>query len=101
MRRPAVGERASLPAHLPRFEVVIEPDNLECACGGALHRIGEDRCERLDIIPAQHRVMVTIRPRYACRCCTDGVHQASARSEERRGGKEGVSTCRYRWSPYH
>src|SRR3546814_7312647 len=24
-----------------------------------------------------------------------------ARSEERRVGKEGVSTCRYRWSPYH
>src|SRR3546814_15515126 len=23
------------------------------------------------------------------------------RSEERRGGKEGVSTCRSRWSPYH
>src|SRR3546814_11277218 len=23
------------------------------------------------------------------------------RSEERRGGKECVSTCRYRWSPYH
>src|SRR3546814_20564103 len=22
-------------------------------------------------------------------------------SEERRVGKEGVSTCRYRWSPYH
>src|SRR3546814_18020445 len=27
-------------------------------------------------------------------------HRA-ARSEERRGGKECVSTCRYRWSPYH
>src|SRR3546814_18053638 len=25
----------------------------------------------------------------------------AARSEERRVGKEGVSTCRYRWSPYH
>src|SRR3546814_17448349 len=25
----------------------------------------------------------------------------SKRSEERRGGKEGVSTCRSRWSPYH
>src|SRR3546814_2526916 len=86
MRRPAVGERASLPAHLPRFEVVIEPDNPECACGGALHRIGEDRCERLDIIPAQHRVMVTIRPRYACRCCTDGVHQASAPAHVVPGG---------------
>src|SRR3546814_12914791 len=23
------------------------------------------------------------------------------RSEERRVGKEGVRTCRYRWSPYH
>src|SRR3546814_15691536 len=23
------------------------------------------------------------------------------RSEERRGGKECVSTCRYRWSPFH
>src|SRR3546814_14480614 len=26
---------------------------------------------------------------------------ALTRSEERRVGKEGVSTCRYRWSPYH
>src|SRR3546814_15414561 len=26
---------------------------------------------------------------------------AAARSEERRGGKECVSTCRSRWSPYH
>src|SRR3546814_7271126 len=26
---------------------------------------------------------------------------AGARSEERRGGKECVSTCRSRWSPYH
>src|SRR3546814_18571695 len=27
--------------------------------------------------------------------------QASGRSEERRVGKECVSTCRSRWSPYH
>src|SRR3546814_16901460 len=26
---------------------------------------------------------------------------ALARSEERRGGKECVSTCRFRWWPYH
>src|SRR3546814_8786732 len=26
---------------------------------------------------------------------------AAVRSEERRVGKECVSTCRYRWSPYH
>src|SRR3546814_21116798 len=27
--------------------------------------------------------------------------QLAVRSEERRGGKECVSTCRSRWSPYH
>ncbi|RSU78963.1 hypothetical protein BRX37_03540 [Sphingomonas sp. S-NIH.Pt3_0716] len=54
-RRPADAERALLPAHLPRFETVIEPNSLECVCGGTLHKIGEDRSERLDIIPAQRR----------------------------------------------
>src|SRR3546814_12840289 len=29
------------------------------------------------------------------------VMPSEARSEERRVGKEGVSTCRYRWAPYH
>src|SRR3546814_4739042 len=28
-------------------------------------------------------------------------HQTAQRSEERRVGKECVSTCRSRWSPYH
>src|SRR3546814_5636820 len=28
-------------------------------------------------------------------------HRGAARSEERRVGKECVSTCRSRWSPYH
>src|SRR3546814_12369297 len=29
------------------------------------------------------------------------VHQELGRSEERRVGKECVSTCRSRWAPYH
>src|SRR3546814_20451215 len=29
------------------------------------------------------------------------LHKVLARSEERRVGKECVSTCRSRWSPYH
>lgn len=63
----------NLPAALPRIEVVIEPESLICPCGcGPLHRIGEDRSERLDIVPAQLRVIVTVRPKYACRGCTDG-----------------------------
>src|SRR3546814_14208975 len=28
-------------------------------------------------------------------------HERDDRSEERRGGKECVSTCRSRWAPYH
>src|SRR3546814_18100388 len=31
----------------------------------------------------------------------DRFHQPGVRSEERRVGKECVSTCRSRWSPYH
>lgn len=34
--------------------------------------------ERLDIVPAKFRVILTCRPRYACRSCTDGVTQAPA-----------------------
>lgn len=70
--------RGSLPGHLPRVEEVIEPEILICACGGCLHCIGEDVSERLDVIPAQFRVIVTRRPKYACRACTDGVVQAPA-----------------------
>src|SRR3546814_11323897 len=32
--------------------------------------------------------------------CRASNIQTIERSEERRVGKEGVSTCRYRWSPY-
>src|SRR3546814_2505348 len=32
---------------------------------------------------------------------THGIARRSSRSEERRVGKECVSTCRSRWSPYH
>src|SRR3546814_11008140 len=32
---------------------------------------------------------------------TDEVPAEAMRSEERRVGKEGVRTCRSRWSPYH
>ena len=28
-----------------------------------MHRIGEDRTDRLDIVPAQLRVLVTVRPK--------------------------------------
>ena len=70
--------RGALPRHLPRIEQVIEPDSSVCACGHDLHIIGEDVSERLDIVPAQFRVIVTRRPKYACRSYSDGVTQAAA-----------------------
>jgi transposase len=76
--KPRPANRGSLPKHLPRIEEVIEPDSLTCACGGCLHCIGEDVSEWLDIVPAQFRVIVTRRPKYAFRSCTDGVVQAAA-----------------------
>ncbi|NKM94232.1 IS66 family transposase [Rhizobium leguminosarum bv. viciae] len=76
--KPRVINRGSLPKHLPRIEEVIEPESSVCACGGCLHCIGEDVSERLDVVPAQFRVIVTRRPKYACRACTDGVVQAPA-----------------------
>ncbi len=58
---------------------MIEPESTLCPCGcGEMVRIGEDRAERLDIVPAQLRVIVTVRPKYACRTCEGGVTQAPA-----------------------
>ncbi|MBT8411768.1 MAG: IS66 family transposase [Octadecabacter sp.] len=66
-RKPAQRNLGNLPYHLERIEVVVEPDSLTCPCGcGEMVRIGEDRTERLEIIPAQAKVIVTIRPKYAC-----------------------------------
>ena len=77
--RPRNGNRGQLPAHLPRVERVIEPPSTTCPCGcGPMTRIGEDVSERLDVIPAQFRVLVTRRPKYACRRCSGAVAQAHA-----------------------
>ena len=79
--------RGSLPAHLPRVEIVVDIDRQDCrCCQSELHRIGEEKSERLDIVPAQFRVLVTRRPKYACRRCEDGVVQAPATARLIEGG---------------
>ena len=76
--KPRKANRGSLPKHLPRIEEVIEPESTTCDCGHERHVIGEDISERLDIVPAQFRVIVTRRPKYACRSCEGGIVQAPA-----------------------
>jgi transposase len=79
--------RGSLPAHLPRIDVVVDIDDKTCpCCRGGLHRIGEDVSERLDILPARFRVLVTRRPKYACRSCEEVVVQALAPARLIAGG---------------
>src|SRR4051812_1115679 len=69
----------ALPAHLPRVEVLVDVEDKACpCCGGALHVIGEDTSEMLDVVPAVLRVRVIRRPRYACRACEEAVVQAPA-----------------------
>jgi len=86
-KRVSKRNRGNLPEHLPRIEQIVEPDSLMCPCGcGMMHKIGEDRTERLDIVPAQLRAIVTVRPKYACRSCTDGVTQAPAPAALIEGG---------------
>jgi transposase len=77
----------ALPKELPRIERVIEPASIACPCGcGTMARIGEQRTERLDATPAQFRVIVTIRPRYACPKGRAGVSQAPAPAHLIEGG---------------
>ena len=79
--------RGALPAHLPRIEVTLTPDDTACpCCRAAMTVIGEDRSERLDVIPAQFRVIVTKRPKLACRSCTGIVVQAPAPARLIEGG---------------
>jgi transposase len=79
--------RGALPAHLPRIHVTIEPEDRNCpCCRSPMHAIGADVSERLDVIPAQFRVLVTRRPKYACRACEEAVVQAPAPERLIKGG---------------
>ena len=71
--------RGALPAHLPRIEITLTPDDTDCPCCRApMTVIGEDTSERLDVIPVQYRVIVTHRPKYACRACEGIIVQEAA-----------------------
>lgn len=103
-RKPAKRNVGRLPSWLPRVIEVIEPDAKSCACcAGALHKIGEDVAEVLDVIPARVRVLRTIRPKYACRACEGGIVQAPAKLRLFDGGMAttalvaSVAVWKYAW----
>ena len=71
-RRPG---RRPLPGHLPRRIVVVDVPEAEkvCSCGKAKEKIGEAVSEKLDYIPSRLEVVKTVRPKYACPKCHEGV----------------------------
>ena len=86
-RAPARRTLGHLPAHLERYEVVIEQEDRSCpCCGGSLHQISVEETERLDAVPLRLRVRVTRRPIYGCRSCAEAVVQAPAPDSAIPGG---------------
>lgn len=77
-RRRGKPKRVAIPDNLPREEVVIDLPEEEKFCpeGHELKLIGEDVSEQLDVIPAQIKVIRTIRKKYACPCCEGHVKRA-------------------------
>ena len=74
-------KREALPAHLPRVDQRVEPEDTNCPtpeCGQPMVRVGEDVSERLDIVPAQFFVQRQIRGKWACRCCQLLVQEPAA-----------------------
>ena len=68
-RRP---KRKPLPKDLPREQIMHDldaADKLCDCCGHDLHRMGEEKSEQLEFIPASIKVIEHIRPKYSCRHC--------------------------------
>jgi len=72
--------RKPLPESLPRVEVVhdIGEEEKLCGCGRDLVCIGREQSEKLDIIPAQIRVIRHVRLKYACRGCEGSENEGPA-----------------------
>lgn len=84
--------RKPLPASLPRETVpltVLEQDRTCALCGAAKAKIGEERSEVLEFVPAGFKVLVYAREKRACRPCQAEVSIAPAADKVIDGGLPG------------
>ncbi len=57
-----------------RHEHDLPPEEKTCSCcGRQMDRIGEDITRELELQPAKLEAHIHVRPKYACRCCKEGV----------------------------
>jgi transposase len=86
------GSKAAIPDSIPREIVRIEPDEAEktCGCGASKVCIGCERSQVLELIPAQFKVIVYERAKYACKACEgEGVVVAKVPPKPIEGGLPG------------
>jgi transposase len=50
-----------------------EEEKICSCCGRQMDRIGEDVTRELELQPAKLEAHIHVRPKYACRCCKEGV----------------------------
>ncbi len=84
-RKPA---RRALPEHLPRERIVYPSPSACPCCGGALHKLGEDVTETLELIPRQWKVIQHVREKFSCRTC-EAITQPPAPSHPIARGRAG------------
>ncbi|HVS17118.1 MAG TPA: IS66 family transposase [Planctomycetota bacterium] len=75
-RKQGAHGRKALPAELPRLRVEHDLDAAERCCPSCKHamsRVGETVTEEVDYVPASLVVREHVRPKYACRCCQEGI----------------------------
>ena len=84
-RKPA---RRPLPDHLPRERVVYPVPQACPCCGGALHKLGEDVTETLELVPRQWKVIQHVREKHSCRSC-EKITQPPAPSHPIARGRAG------------
>src|SRR5260370_20849054 len=84
-RKPA---RRPLPEHLPRERIVYPAPAVCPCCGGALHKIGEDVTETLELVPRQWKVIQHVREKFSCRSC-ESITQPPAPSHPIARGRAG------------
>src|SRR3546814_18491677 len=81
----------------------------KCDARGFLELAERERATNTMLVPVQYRRIMVREDfgdfdlsSFVVKYCTSAPFPAALkRSEERRVGKECVSTCRSRWSPYH
>ena len=86
------GSKTVIPESIPREVVRLEPDEAQktCGCGAAKTCIGCETSQVLELVPAQFKVIVYERAKYACRRCEgEGVVIAPVPAKPIDGGLPG------------